>query len=103
MNFVVKREGDIKDIYQFSKVIGHGSFGKVYKAKMQGTKELRAIKAIPKEKISDTEQFKNEVETLKTLDHPNVVKLFETFSDSKRVYMVMELCEGGELLERIIR
>ena len=55
MNFVLKREGDIKDIYSFAKVIGQGSFGKVYKAKLQDTNEVRAIKAIPKDKITDPE------------------------------------------------
>jgi calcium-dependent protein kinase len=45
----------------------------------------------------------NEVAALKTLDHPNVVKLLEIFEDQKRIYLVMEMCDGGELLDRIIK
>lgn len=38
-----------------------------------------------------------EVEILRELDHPNVIKLFETFEDKDSIYIVMEICEGGEL------
>lgn len=44
----------------------------------------------------------NEVNIMKTLDHPNVIKLYETFEDFRNVYLVMELCEGGELFDKII-
>lgn len=39
---------------------------------------------------------------MKTLDHPNIIKLYETFEDSRNIYLVMELCEGGELFDAII-
>ena len=39
---------------------------------------------------------------MKTLDHPNIIKVFENFEDNRYIYLVMELCDGGELFDRII-
>ena len=48
------------------------------------------------------DRFKQEIVILQTLDHPNVLKLYEYFEDSKNVYLITELCRGGELFDRII-
>jgi calcium-dependent protein kinase len=48
------------------------------------------------------ERFKQEILILQQLDHPNVLKLYEYFEDSRNVYLVTELCTGGELFDRII-
>jgi len=42
-----------------------------------------------------------ELEILKTLDHPNIIKLYEVYQDSSYFHLVMEYCSGGELFERI--
>lgn len=39
---------------------------------------------------------------MRELDHPNIIKLFEFFEDDRYVYLVMELCEGGELFDKIV-
>jgi len=39
---------------------------------------------------------------MKKLDHPNIIKLYEAFEDNRNIYLVMEVCEGGELFDRII-
>jgi len=63
---------------------------------------VRAIKQIARSKITKIERFLNEVHALKTLDHPNIIKLFEIYEDKDNVYLVQELCTGGELFDRIV-
>jgi len=43
----------------------------------------------------DEEKFLNEIEILKNLDHPNILRIFEVFNDEKRYYIVTEICTGG--------
>jgi serine/threonine protein kinase len=50
----------------------------------------------------DLESFQAEISILRKLDHPNILKLYEIFSDDKRFYLVTELCKGGELFDEII-
>merc|ERR1740121_556221 len=62
----------------------------------------RAIKTIPKSAMTNLERFRAEIAIMKVMDHPNIIKLHETFEDHKCIYLVMELCLGGELFDRII-
>lgn len=54
-----------------------------------------------KRQINEPEKFMHEINLMKQLDHPNIIKLFETFEDKQFIYLVMELCEGGELFDKI--
>lgn len=47
--------------------------------------------------------LKNELEALRSVDHPNIVKLYETYEDENYFHIVMEYCEGGDLLARFIK
>ena len=81
-----------------------GGYGAVYKAKHKITGKFRAVKKIIKKKMSQHQQelLRNEVEILKSLDHPNILQLYE-FSETEEFFFIStELCEGGELLDRII-
>lgn len=108
--FVIKKElfishtkGDITDSYTFvKKPLGEGAFGKVYLATEIDTKIQRAVKVIERTKIKNYQRFFNEVNALRTLDHPNIIKLFEIFEDETNVYLVQELCSGGELFDYIV-
>eukprot|EP00913_Durusdinium_trenchii_P031564 g29556.t1 len=91
------------EIYSVDKKpLGEGSYGQVTKGTHKDTGAVRAIKAINRHKISDPARFQVEVDIQSSLDHPNIVKLYEVFQDAKRFYLVMELCTGGELFERIV-
>jgi calcium-dependent protein kinase len=61
-----------------------------------------AMKSIQLRRISAdfVEELRNEVEILRNLDHPNIVKAYETYDSSKQIYMIMELCSGGDLYAR---
>lgn len=61
-----------------------------------------AIKVLDKEKIGQNiELIMDEVSTLNDLDHPNIVKYFETYNDNKYIYLVMEYIKGMPLFEKI--
>ncbi|OEH78793.1 calcium-dependent protein kinase CDPK9 [Cyclospora cayetanensis] len=49
------------------------------------------------------ELIKSEVELLKALNHPNIMKLFETYQDGYTIYLIIELCKGGPLFDRIVK
>ena len=93
----------IEDVYQIShKALGTGAYGVVSGCVHKETKQERAVKKVPRKKIKNMERFKQEIAILQELDHPNVLKLFEYFEDEKNVYLVTEICRGGELFDRII-
>lgn len=63
---------------------------------------MRAVKKVAISKIKNMDRFKQEIAILQMLDHPNVLKLYEYFEDSKNVYLITELCTGGELFDKIV-
>jgi len=95
---------ELRNTYQIGKLIGNGSYGKVYIATNRSNKEHKvAVKVINKVDMDeeDLESLKTEVSILQRVDHPNIVKYYETYDDTKNIYLVMEFCSGGELLDNI--
>ncbi|CAK9158227.1 unnamed protein product [Ilex paraguariensis] len=95
--------------YELGKEVGRGHFGHTCWAK--GKKgELKnqpvAVKIISKAKMTTAisiEDVRREVKILRALSgHKNLCKFYDVFEDANNVYIVMELCEGGELLDRIL-
>lgn len=100
---IFKNQKDIDEVYQREKkTLGKGTYGEVTIGIHRDTNQKRAIKAIPRAKIKNWSRFQTEVKILQTLDHPNVIKLYEYFEDEVNVYLVTELCLGGELFDRIV-
>merc|ERR1719262_1755611 len=52
--------------------------------------------------MKNMDRLKAEIGIMKLMDHPNIIKLYENFEDQKNIYLVMELCSGGELFDKII-
>merc|ERR1740138_1913599 len=95
--------GKITEFYDLEKKkLGEGSYGSVCKGKNKASGSIRAVKTISKSQMKNIERFKQEIAIMKMMDHPNIIKLYESFEDHRSIYLVMELCSGGELFDRII-
>ncbi|ESW27349.1 hypothetical protein PHAVU_003G194100 [Phaseolus vulgaris] len=96
----------IGDKYVIGRELGRGEFGITYLCTDRETKQELACKSISKRKLRtavDVEDVRREVAIMSTLpDHANVVKLKATYEDHENVHLVMELCAGGELFDRIV-
>lgn len=90
--------------------IGEGGFGKVFQCKLRTsnspgtggddvTKRLYAVKEMQKK---ENTTWQKECDLLKTIDHPNIAKLYDVFEDRRNIYLVMEFCEGQELFDYIV-
>ncbi|KAK6797997.1 hypothetical protein RDI58_005699 [Solanum bulbocastanum] len=97
---------DFDKKFTIGKLLGHGQFGYTYVATDKSNGNRVAVKRIEKKKMVvpiAVEDVKREVKILKALaGHENVVDFYNAFEDDNYVYIVMELCEGGELLDRIL-
>lgn len=99
-NFIVYKQGDISKDYKAGKSIGSGAYGQVKKVTHIKTGQTRAVKILKKSE-QDTERLFLEVDILAKLCHPNIMQIFEFYDDDNYFYIISELCEGGELFDRI--
>ena len=89
--------------YKILDKLGSGSFGKVFLAQNKYTKEkvaMKEIKKANKDLLSDGE-IKDEIDILKSLDHPDIVRIIESFNTKDSYVLVTEYCEGGELYDQV--
>lgn len=86
-----------------SNILGKGAFGKVKKATQTSNGEQRAVKMIDKLTMDEQERvrLKFEIDILKNLNHPNIVRLYEVYENKSNIFLVTELCDGCELFEEI--
>ncbi|XP_065384671.1 serine/threonine-protein kinase 33 isoform X3 [Macaca fascicularis] len=95
----------IEEIYTFGRILGKGSFGMVIEATDKETETKWAIKKVNKEKAgsSAVKLLEREVNILKSVKHEHIIHLEQVFETPKKMYLVMELCEDGELKEILHR
>ncbi|KAJ0025622.1 hypothetical protein Pint_07726 [Pistacia integerrima] len=96
----------LRDHYLLGKKLGQGQFGTTYLCIDKETNDHYACKSIPKRKLLCREDYDDvwrEIQIMHHLsEHPNVVRIKGTYEDSVFVHLVMELCAGGELFDRIV-
>lgn len=88
-----------------TRVLGTGAFGRVFHTHNRYDNNFQvAIKVLDKQKLRENiDCIMEEVAILNKLDHPNIVKYFETYDDSKYIYLVMEYIKGSQLFEMITK
>ena len=86
-----------------NKILGSGAFGQVKKATNKSNGEVRAVKMIDKLQLDESEKTRllYEIDILKNLTHPNIVRLYEVYQNRSTIFLVTELCEGCELFDEI--
>ncbi|XP_064389365.1 5'-AMP-activated protein kinase catalytic subunit alpha-2-like [Halichondria panicea] len=92
--------------YVLGDTLGHGSFGKVKKAKHELTEHEVAVKILNRQKIKSldvAEKVRREIQILKLFRHPHIIKLYEVISTPSDIFMIMEFVSGGELFDYIVK
>jgi len=104
--------GTLAETYDQVSELGYGRYSRVFQVTHRKTGARRAVKTAeklgPKTEIAGlglecpARLAKHEADILRHLDHPNVIRLYEVIKEQQRVHLVLELCEGGDVLERIL-
>ena len=96
---IKEEKGDPSKKYKILKRLGDGSYGTVYSVVNNQTGIYAAMKKIEKLKENEIDdlEIKNEINILKKLDHPNIVKIYEFYDTLSDFYIVTEYCKKGEL------
>ena len=103
-NVIRKISGDPFDNYRIIKKLGQGTFGQVYKIMQLKTGNIRALKIIPKNNLRagfTDKDITREINIMKNLDHPHIIKLYEFYKDAENYYLVNEFCTEGDLSEKM--
>ncbi|OMO69168.1 hypothetical protein CCACVL1_19626 [Corchorus capsularis] len=101
------KTGNLKEFYNLGRKLGHGQFGTTFLCVEKGTGLECACKSIAKRKLTtldDVEDVRREIQIMHHMaGHPNVINIRGAYEDSVAVHVVMELCAGGELFDRIVK
>ena len=98
---ISKNRMQLTEEYEPEGQLGLGGYGQVFLVRHKKMNLLRAMKVIPAKSKTSGEKTEEEIELLRQLDHPNIVKLFEYFSDNDKYYLITEYCKGGDLFDLI--
>ena len=100
---IIQEKGNPSKKYKPTKILGSGSFGSVYVAInniFQNTVAMKVIKKDPNNEL-DEQEIKNEIDILKKLSHPNIVKIYEFYISNSHYYIINDFFKDGELFSYI--
>lgn len=101
------KTGNFKEFFSLGRKLGQGQFGTTFLCVEKATGKEFACKSIAKRKLvteEDVEDVRREIQIMHHLaGHPNVISIKGAYEDAVAVHVVMELCKGGELFDRIIQ
>ncbi|RVW58095.1 Calcium-dependent protein kinase 10 [Vitis vinifera] len=101
------KTGNFKQFFILGRKLGQGQFGTTFLCVQKATRKEYACKSIAKRKLltdEDVEDVRREIQIMHHLaGHPNVISIEGAYEDAVAVHVVMELCKGGELFDRIIQ
>ncbi|OMJ66312.1 hypothetical protein SteCoe_36876 [Stentor coeruleus] len=104
--FIFHKTSSLMKDYELGPILGQGAYGSVRTAVHKLTNQERAIKTVKKDKLTKDMQahskFFAEIDILRRIDHPNILKLFEFYEDNKSYHLVTEIIKGGELFDYIV-
>lgn len=104
LNVIRKQKGDPLTNYDIVRPLGHGAYGHVFKVQHKITKMFRSMKVIPKNNLKPgftEDEIEQEINILKNLDHPQIIKIYEVYSDDDSYYLINEFCSEGDLSEKL--
>ncbi|XP_022927296.1 CBL-interacting protein kinase 5-like [Cucurbita moschata] len=99
-----KKSSILMQRYELGRMLGQGTFAKVYHARNLKSGQSVAIKVINKEKVMRVgliDQIKREISVMRLVRHPNVVQLYEVMASRTKIYFAMEYVKGGELFDKV--
>ncbi|XP_061574159.1 SNF-related serine/threonine-protein kinase-like [Cololabis saira] len=98
-------DGKIAGLYDLDKTLGRGHFAVVKLARHVFTGEKVAVKVIDKTKLDTvaTGHLFQEVRCMKLVQHPNIVRLYEVIDTQTKLYLILELGDGGDMFDYIMK
>eukprot|EP00053_Salpingoeca_punica_P015134 m.138494 g.138494 ORF g.138494 m.138494 type:complete len:368 (+) comp16631_c0_seq1:575-1678(+) len=95
-------EGEVEGRFDVKESVGKGAFSEVFRVVEKHSKSILALKVVDKSLLHQNgETVLHEVDILTKLDHPNILKVVDTFETDTKIYIVLEMLSGGELFDQI--
>ena len=98
----IRKDAWITDEFELLEFLGRGKYGEVKRCREKHSGRLLAAKFVSVVKDAEKKSVLNEIEIMKSLQHPRLIQLYEAYESPKQMCLVLELINGGELFERVI-